>query len=118
MILNIPEDFDPFLKEIKTITKVVAELKAGKEFQFMIDFVKSQKEVDAFVLKMTEIFAGDWLLWVAYPKGISKKYKSEINRDKGLYELVILGFDTVRFVAINDNWSCLRFRKVEFIIFK
>jgi hypothetical protein len=118
LILNAPEDFDSFLKEIKTITKVVTELKAGKEFQFMIVFVKTQKEVDAFVPKMTKAVAGDGLLWMAYPKGTSKKYKSEISRDKGWTELIALGFDTVRLIAINEDWSCLRFRKKEFIKFK
>jgi hypothetical protein len=115
LILNAAEDFEPFVKEIKSITKVVTEFKSGKEFQFMIAFVKTQKEVDAFVPKMVKALAGDGLLWMAYPKGTSKKYKSEISRDKGWTELIALGFDTVRLIAINEDWSCLRFRKKEFI---
>jgi hypothetical protein len=115
LILNAPEDFEPFLKEIKPVTKVTTELKAGKEFTFMIAFAKTQKEVDGFVPKMVKALPGDGLLWIAYPKGTSKKYKSEISRDKGWEMLIKLGFETVRLIAINDDWSCMRFRRTEFV---
>jgi hypothetical protein len=115
LILNAPEDFEPFLKEIKTATKVVTDLKAVKEISFAIIFAQTQKEVDSFVPKVAKVLIGDGLLWMAYPKGSSEKYKSEISRDKGWDTLVKLDFDTVRLIAINDDWSCLRFRKLEFI---
>lgn len=115
LILNAPEDFNSFLKEIKMVTSVFTELKLGKEFKFMIAFVKTQKEVDGFVPKMIKAIEGDGLLWIAYPKGTSKKYKSEISRDKGWEGLKKLGFDTVRLIAINEDWSCMRFRRVEYV---
>jgi hypothetical protein len=55
------------------------------------------------------------VVWFAYPKGTSKKYKSEINRDNGWQILGELGFEGVRGVAIDEDWSALRFRRVEFI---
>ena len=58
---------------------------------------------------------GDGMVWFAYPKGTSKKYKSEINRDNGWQILGELGFEGVRGVAIDEDWSALRFRRVEFI---
>jgi hypothetical protein len=115
LILNAPEDFEPFLKEIKSATKVITELKAGKEISFAIAFVQTQKEVDNFAPKIANALVGDGLLWMAYPKGTSKKYKSEISRDKGWGVLGTLGFETVRLIAINDDWSCMRFRKAEYI---
>jgi len=58
---------------------------------------------------------GDGIVWFAYPKKTSKKYKVEIHRDYG-WELVRkLGFESVRAVAIDEDWSALRFRKVEYI---
>lgn len=50
-----------------------------------------------------------------YPKGTSKKYKSEINRDNGWEILAKSGFESVRQIAIDEDWSAMRFRKVEFI---
>ncbi|MFD1294975.1 hypothetical protein ACFQ5N_14115 [Lutibacter holmesii] len=49
------------------------------------------------------------------PKKTSKNYQSEINRDNGWTLLGELGFEGVRQVAIDNDWSALRFRKVEFI---
>jgi hypothetical protein len=55
------------------------------------------------------------VIWFAYPKGSSKKYKSEINRDSGWKVLGEAGFEPVRMVAIDEDWSAVRFRRVEFI---
>jgi hypothetical protein len=115
LILNAPEDFAPFLKEIKSAAKVITELKSGQEISFVIAFVKTQKEVDNFAPKIAKALIADGLLWMAYPKGTSKKYKSEISRDKGWVPLGALGFETVRLIAINEDWSCMRFRKAEYI---
>jgi hypothetical protein len=58
---------------------------------------------------------GDALLWFAYPKGTSKNYQCDFNRDTGWSVIRDAGFDTVRQVAIDDDWSALRFRRVEYI---
>jgi hypothetical protein len=55
------------------------------------------------------------VLWFAYPKGSSKKYTCEFNRDSGWKVIRSLGFDSVRQVAIDEDWSALRFRRVEYI---
>ena len=55
------------------------------------------------------------MVWFAYPKGTSKRYRSEINRDTGWQALGRAGFEPVRAVAIDEDWSALRFRRVEFI---
>jgi hypothetical protein len=48
-------------------------------------------------------------------KGTSKKYSCDFNRDDGWEVLRQAGFDSVRQVAIDDDWSALRFRRFEFI---
>lgn len=50
-----------------------------------------------------------------YPKGSSKRYKCNFNRDTGWAALGNLGLEGVRMVAVNEDWSALRFRKVEYI---
>lgn len=52
---------------------------------------------------------------MAYPKSTSKKYKCDINRDSGWLVLGAGGFEPVRRVAINQDGSALRFRRVEHI---
>jgi hypothetical protein len=55
------------------------------------------------------------VVWFAYPKRTSKKHKSEVNRDTGWQSLGNLGFEGVRSVAIDEDWSAARFRRVEFV---
>jgi hypothetical protein len=59
--------------------------------------------------------SGDVVLWFAYPKGTSKKYSCDFNRDNGWDLLRKSGFESVRQVAVDEDWSALRFRRVEFM---
>lgn len=45
----------------------------------------------------------------------SKNYKCDFNRDSGWTSLGKYNLEPVRQVAIDDDFSALRFRKVEFI---
>ncbi len=58
---------------------------------------------------------GDVVVWCAYPKSSSKQYKCSFNRDTGWAALGAAGFEPVRQVALDDDWSALRFRRVSFI---
>ena len=55
------------------------------------------------------------ILWVAYPKRSSKKYRSDIGRDEGWQPLGDLGYEGVRMVAIDADWSALRLRDARYI---
>jgi hypothetical protein len=55
------------------------------------------------------------VVWFVYPKGTSKKYTCEFNRDIGWAELGKAGYEPVRAVAIDDDWSGLRFRNTTYI---
>lgn len=78
-------------------------------------FCTQQAEVDAYASRAHALLQGDAMLWMAYPKGSSKQYKCNFNRDTGWAMLGQLGYEPVRQVAIDDDWSALRFRKVEYI---
>ncbi len=54
-------------------------------------------------------------MWFAYPKGTSKKCKSQIDRDTGWNMLGHKGFEPVRMVAIDEDWSAKRFRRAGLI---
>ena len=49
------------------------------------------------------------------PEKSSKKYTCELNRDSGWPAMGEAGFEPVRMVAIDEDWSALRFRRAEFI---
>ncbi len=114
-VINTPDSFKQEIDEIGDETTVKASLAGVKSISFFLGFVTKQKEVDELTSRVAPLMEGDGVLWFAYPKGTSKKYKCEFNRDNGWAELGKQGFEPVRMVAIDEDWSALRFRKVEHI---
>ena len=70
---------------------------------------------DSVSKKLAQSTESDAVVWIAYPKGTSKKYKAEFNRDTGWKAIGEVGFESVRQVAIDEDWSALRFRRTEYI---
>ncbi len=114
LVLNAPESFEPDLKTLRGVT-VQRDLKNIDKIEFSLAFITKQKEVDTLGKAIAKKVEVDAVIWFAYPKGSSKKYKSEINRDSEWKVLGEAGFEPVRMVAIDEDWSAVRFRRVEFI---
>ncbi len=115
LVLNSPTEFEKELKAMQNCTTIKTDIKSIGDIEFVLTFIKTQTEIDKIAPLIDKKIKGDGIVWFAYPKGTSKKYKSEINRDKGWDILGKADFETVRQVAIDDDWSALRFRKVQFI---
>ena len=116
LILNSPDEFKNHVEEISFSTKIFTDYKnyiIRKKFGFILIFVKSYKEVVKFAQLAKNNLNEDGNFWFAYPKKSSKKYTAEISRDIGWQPLGDLGFEAVRGIAIDDDWSALRFRHVE-----
>jgi hypothetical protein len=111
-VLNAPPFFEHELAALRDV-KVVRAIK-GKVL-FVIAFVMKQAELDRISSELIRAAEGDAVLWLAYPKGSSRKYRCEFNRDSGWAVLGRGGYEPVRQVAIDEDWSALRFRKVEYI---
>jgi hypothetical protein len=114
LVLNAPENFEPELATLRNVA-IVRDLKKTKTAPFSLSFVTTQQEVDTLVPAIARKAEGDAIVWFAYPKGTSKKFKSQINRDNGWRVFGALGFEPVRMVAIDEDWSAIRFRRVEFL---
>jgi hypothetical protein len=114
-VLNAPESFAPAVDEMRAACEVRADFAKAKQVTFALAFATTKKEVDASAERIAKAAAGDAVVWVAYPKASSKRYRCDFNRDTGWDRLGAHGFEPVRQVAIDDDWSALRFRRVEFI---
>jgi hypothetical protein len=114
VILNAPESLAAKL-EVPAPVRVQQRISAVKELTFALAFVLKKKELDKLAAALVTKASGDAVIWFAYPKGTSTKYKCDFNRDTGWDVLRRSGFDTVRQVAIDEDWSALRFRRIEFI---
>jgi len=114
VVVNPPASFEP---EIKTLDGVTVKRKAAdaKTIAFFLAFVTTKKEVDTLAKVVASKTVPDAVVWFAYPKGSSKKYTSEITREAGNEALGDAGFEPVRMVAIDEDWTGKRFRRVAFI---
>jgi len=89
VIVNAPESFEREIASLKGVT-VRRSMSEVKQVDFSLSFVTKQKEVDALAKTVGRKAAGDAIVWEA-------------------------GFEPVRMVAIDEDWSALRFRRAEFI---
>lgn len=114
LILNAPTSFEPELASFQDVA-IRRSMDGLQHVVFSLAFVTKQAEVDNLARAIARLAQGDAIVWFAYPKASSKKYACEFNRDTGWAVLGELGFEGVRQVAIDEDWSALRFRRVEFI---
>jgi len=114
LVLNPPKSFEAELDALADVT-IQRSIEGLQHIVFSLAFVTQQIEVDSLARAIAQRAEGDAILWFAYPKASSKKYTCDFNRDTGWAVLGELGFEGVRQVAIDADWSALRFRRIEFI---
>lgn len=114
LVLNAPDSFQAELDKLSDV-RIERAIKNVKETQFVLAFVTNKAEVDKITVSLKNRVKGDAVVWFAYPKASSRKYKCDFNRDTGWSALGKAGFEGVRMVAIDEDWTALRFRRVEFI---
>ena len=114
LVLNAPQSFEAELAALEPV-RVLRQLEDAQAIDFALAFVTRQAQVDELAASLLPRARGDALVWFAYPKGSSKKYTCDFNRDTGWKQVEAAGFLPVRQVAIDEDWSALRFRRKEFI---
>lgn len=111
VVVDAPRTFEPELKSLTGVTIARSVPEAGGVV-FAIAFVNKQDRLNELATQLTRAADGDAILWFAYPKKSSKRLTCEFDRDSGWDVLGEAGFEPVRAVAIDEDWSALRFRRV------
>jgi hypothetical protein len=113
-VLGAPASFETEIGKLQGVS-VLRSLPQRGRVAFALAFVTKLAEVDSITKSIVTLVEGDPIIWFAYPKGSSKRYKCEFNRDTGWAALGAAGFEGVRMVAIDEDWSAVRFRRAKFI---
>ncbi|MCB9065945.1 MAG: YdeI/OmpD-associated family protein [Chitinophagales bacterium] len=104
-LLKAPKDCEEMFSSMDTKTSLT-----GKAFiEQVVLFTEQRAVLDAIVPNLMPRLADEALFWVAYPKK-SGNIKSDLTRDSFWDAFADHGYSPVMQVALDDNWSALRFR--------
>ena len=114
LIVNAPQAYEEVIASLQG--EVHREAASGRLYDFVQVFGATNDELQSLGRSAAKHIREDGLLWLCYPKKSSKQYKgSDCSRETVRVMLAEDGFESVRQIAIDDDWSALRFRKPEHI---
>lgn len=113
LVMNAPFSYkevtDTFEGEVHTEPK-------AERYGFVQVFGTNNEEIQKLGRQGVTVLEEDGLLWLCYPKKSSKAYKGvDCSRESVAALLGDEGYEPVRQIAIDEDWSALRLRKVEHI---
>ncbi len=112
LVVNAPGSFKAELTELAGFgAEVHASPKAGVRYGFILAFARDAAELEKVADLCLPCMADGAVLWFGFPKQSSKTLKSDINRDRVWEILAPRGIQPNRNVALDDDWSVLRFRR-------
>lgn len=111
VVLNAPPEFLPVMDRWRSEGLPVSQRRTPGS-QFVLAFVHNCGEIERNAGAIITSVGADGVLWFAYPKQSSTKYRSDIGRDNSWAVVGRMGFEGVRQVAIDDDWTAIRFRHV------
>jgi hypothetical protein len=112
LVLNAPASYESV---ISSFQGEVHREPSNDSYDFVQVFGMSNSELRELARQgAAMVNENDGLLWLCYPKKSSKVYKgSDCSRESVAPMLSAEGFEPVRQIAIDEDWSALRFRRVE-----
>jgi hypothetical protein len=81
-------------------------------YRFALAFVTSLAAAEEVAKSAVAAIDDRAVLWLAYPKQTSKRYRADINRDTGNALMQRHGFTGVAMVSLDDDWSALRLKRI------
>ena len=101
LIINPPEGY---LEGIAAFDKIPTK----KGYDFIQIFGTSSKELHELYISNYPLLSKGGLFWVSYPKKTSKKFISDCSRERTCE--LIEGLCPVRQIAIDADWTAMRFK--------
>ncbi len=115
LLVNVPTELTELADALAERISVSRQPEALEKADFVMAFVQQLNQVEQLAAWVATHTEGDAVVWLVYPKQTSKNYRCDFNRDTGWASMGDAGFEPVRMVAVNSDWSALRFRRASFI---
>lgn len=112
LIVDAPESFKVELESLALADGLHRKAAPGLRYGFVLAFAATAKDLARVSPAALEAAADGCVLWYAFPKQASKRFSSDLNRDIVWKLLEPLGIQPNRNVAVDDDWSALRFKRV------
>lgn len=118
IVLNKPKEWGTILAGLGSTTLTLLETPPTTKTQLpILIFGTKLSDLETSLSQILPLTTGDAYIFVAYPKGTSKKYTSDFNRDT-FFNLPVLednNFRAIRIISFDENWSCLRLRNKDYV---
>ncbi len=111
LVLNAPEGFLKICENIGCTPETVPK----GEYEFIVVFSEMQAQMQPLVADAARHFRRTGHFWACYPKGTSKNFKSDLNRNSMAEVMAKFELEPVSQVSIDDDWSAMRFRHADLI---
>jgi hypothetical protein len=105
-IVNGPETVMPQFVVLPDFARMVEEIELA---DVVLVFIKNFTEFNAFFRPLTKRLKAETIFWVAFPKK-SGTISTDLDRDKLHVYAATLGWQGVSLVAIDEDWSAMRFK--------
>jgi hypothetical protein len=84
-------------------------------YTYIMAFVSSSREAVSLAGDLAAALEEDGRLWLSYPKPSSKHLQSDLNREKAWDLFASYQLEPVSQISLNDDWTAIRFRQVDYI---
>jgi len=116
-VLNAPDGYVDKLRPGPSA--ITTELQQSEPYDVVLLFVKDVDDLRRLGPTAIRAAKADGLLWITYPKGGKTRGVTDLPATPWWVRRDVLGeitsekgFKPVAFVAIDDNWTALRFKRV------
>lgn len=114
-VINAPDGFRNRITSLLPGVQIDTEINARYLYEFMIAFTPASIDVQKIGPACIHNLSDDGKLWMAYPKNHSRRSAADINRDHGWNSVEETGFRRVSQVAVDNDWSAVRFRNAKYV---
>lgn len=110
LFVNPPENILELLGDFPAEVEILAT-DSSSQPDLILAFIADQAELEVLMMPLKARLGREGILWLAYHKGTSQ-VKTDINRDTIWKFIEPFGLSPTRQIAIDDDWSALRFKIV------